>query len=1166
MSTTDKILYPNQLKPVTEDLRDDELIRRLKALSLTLQAMGQDDENFSRYTPLAVHLVKDFFLSHDSKDVQLLVACCIADILRVFAPEAPYKEPDQIKEIFEFLIRQLNGLKDPKDPAFKRYFYLLENLAYVKSFNMCFELVESQEIFCSLFSLIFKIVNDEHSEKVKSFMQEILVPLLSESDSISNELLDIIFINIIEPNKTQRKNAYNLAKDLIKKTTDSLTMYVQAFLNEALMQDKPDKSYQSSKRIYDLIYELNVIAPSLLLSVLPQLECKIKSSNEGERLKAVALLARMFSEKDSKLGKQHTVLLNHFLGRFLDIAVAIRIKCVQSTMHFLVNHTNLRPEIINVLNGRQHDSDESVRYEVVNSIVETARRDYIIVAESPELLAILKERSQDKKFKIRRAALNGLAYIYNKHLQAVQASEATIESPLDTANWIQIKILNGYYHATLEDQLLIERLLITNLVPYTLPASEKMKALYKLFATIDDHAMKAFVELQKNQMKMRKTVMDWIKLHKIKETPETQKEVTKKMNMLMKLFPDPLKSQEYLVKFSAHLRKDKMILMDMETILRRDVDNKACTEAMTSILKKLGTPIMTNIYYNTVKILLSRIASVMIDREAHFLHDSVLRPMMALLSFELNFVAASIFKALTHLGRFKSLIDSHPEVLEDLAPICKHFAFNGTPKQAKHAIRCLFVNSNSNSITNADKDNESVEETNRKRIKKQIDHIFQEIVDATNQNLNVSSEHYRTAIVSFGHIAYNLPERFNIPLKNIVSRKIVKDLLIGDLPDVRQHKAVGDWCDEEQLSEEIRCRVEGLKAIARWLVGMKDNVVAAQKTFRMLCAFINKAGDILDKGQLSEAEKAWLRVAAGNAMLKICEQKGVGDEYNAEQFLTLSTLMVKKKFDDNFSSNLAFFQNDPVLQVRELFLKKLHKGLYKGIPHKCLPLDFMGIYSMCGRETDKKLGEQMKSNYEVDVNHRREYVKTFSNGGIEGALGQLANILPDYILPFAVTVLSHSNLLEDRTNIDELKIAEKCLSFILEPLINNKDTFCFSLYKNMIEKMKNAKSAYQPHNDTINEKLWTLCDLSLHLILTKLKNVDTREYSLDQVNIPRMYFQEQDTNFKNEHNYLSLEFKSLLTATSTNDSGNATVNAGPAPKRSGEIVVAYDQSKRLRNA
>jgi sister chromatid cohesion protein PDS5 len=176
---------------------------------------------------------------------------------------------------------------------------------------MCFELVESQEIFCSIFNLIFKIVNDEHSEKVKTFMRKILVPLLSESDSISNEFLDIILINNVEPNKTQKKNAYNLAKDLIKKTTDSLMMYIQSFLNKALMQDKPDKLYQISKRIY----ELNVIAPSLLLPVL-----------------------------------------------------AIRIKCVQSTMHFLTNHANFRPEIIGVLNGRQYDADESVRYVVVSSL------------------------------------------------------------------------------------------------------------------------------------------------------------------------------------------------------------------------------------------------------------------------------------------------------------------------------------------------------------------------------------------------------------------------------------------------------------------------------------------------------------------------------------------------------------------------------------------------------------------------------------------------------------------------------------------------------------------------------------------------------------------------------------------------------------------------------
>lgn len=37
---------------------------------------------------------------------------------------------------------------------------------------------------------------------------------------------------------------------------------------------------------------------------------------------------------------------------------------------------------------------------------------------------------------------------------------------------------------------------------------------------------------------------------------------------------------------------------------------------MAQLLKKLGSPIMTNLYYGTVKQLLERVSSVMIDAEA----------------------------------------------------------------------------------------------------------------------------------------------------------------------------------------------------------------------------------------------------------------------------------------------------------------------------------------------------------------------------------------------------------------------------------------------------------------------------------------------------------------------------------------------------------------------
>lgn len=1122
------IIYPPGCRPINEDLGPDELIRRLKTLTHTLQAMGQDEGMYTQYIPLAVHLADEYFLQHASKDVQLLIACCIADVLRVYAPEAPYKDQDQIKGIFLFLIKQLNGLKDPKDPAFKRYFYLLENLAYVKSFNMCFELEDCQEIFCTLFSLMFKIVNDEHSCKVKSFMLDVLCPLITESDSVSYDLLDLIFINIVSPLKEQKKNAYQLAKDLIVKTSDTLETYTQAFFNQILILDKYEKQYQIMPKIYDVIYELNVISPSILLSVLPQLECKLKSAQENERLKAVSLLARMFSEKDSTLAKQYGPLWRQFLGRFYDIAVPIRIKCVQITMHFLLNHPNLRKDIIDILKVRQHDSDETVRYEVVMAIVETAKRDFQIVSESEDLLEFVKERTLDKKYKIRKEAMNGLAMIYKKYLSDSNVPEATKKA----VNWIKDKILHGYYMTGIEDRLLVERLLITCLVPYQLPAEDRMKKLYQLLGTIDENATKAFIELQKNQLKVRRSVAEWIKLHRIKEiNPTIQKDMNAKCTNIAKQLPEPVKAQEFLLKFSAQMRKDPKLISEMETILKRDVSCKECADTMAIVLKKLGQPIMTNTYYNTVKMLLERIASVMVDKQsigilieliqecmngsevidevslpsesagerglklltvlayvfsAHFQHEEILRHMIGLLNFDEDYVAPYVLKAFTYLGRYKPLIESHLEIIKELAPICKEFAVAGSPKQAKHAIRCMFVNTQSSEVF--------------KSYDPSID-IFPDIVESFKVTLNPDNEHYRTAIVSLGHIAYNLPEKFHVQIKNIISRKIVKELLVKEASEGRpEGLSSSDWCDEEDLPEETRCKVEGLKTMARWLLGLKKDVLSAQKTFRMLNAFISKKGDLLEQGTLSSAEKSWLRLSAGKAMLKICEQKGVGDQFIAEQFYNLSQLM-----------------SDPVMEVRDIFVKKLHKGLNKGIPHKCLPLDFMGFYVLGGREPDRKLQQQIKSNIETDVNRRREYVKTFAT--VERAMCQLPHILPDYMLVFAVPVLTHDPRFTRHTDPVQLRQIERCLWLILEPLVNNKEFFCFGFYKNLIERMKNHKDSLKPDDEDTNNKLWAICDIALGLILTKVNTFDAREFPVD-ARIPSMYFQAQPESFHNDRLYI----------------------------------------------
>ncbi|KFM69551.1 Sister chromatid cohesion protein PDS5-like protein B-A, partial [Stegodyphus mimosarum] len=262
-----KIVYPSGVKEINNDLSTDDLVRRLKECAQSFQNMSQEDDN-SAYIPLAMHLASENFLEHPSKDVRLLIACCIADVFRVFAPDAPYKDPEQLKAIFYFFIEQLQGLEDPKDTIFKRYFYLLENLAWVKTFNICIELEENQQIFTKLFHLIFSIVNDNHSTKVKNFMLDMMCPLILEADTISQPMLDIILDQIVEPKKTQNKNSYNLSRDIIKRTQVTLEPYVHAFFNNALILGKVESILLP--KLYDLIYELNAICPSMLTAILPQ--------------------------------------------------------------------------------------------------------------------------------------------------------------------------------------------------------------------------------------------------------------------------------------------------------------------------------------------------------------------------------------------------------------------------------------------------------------------------------------------------------------------------------------------------------------------------------------------------------------------------------------------------------------------------------------------------------------------------------------------------------------------------------------------------------------------------------------------------------------------------------------------------------------------------------
>ena len=68
-----------------------ELLRRLQALHQELRVLEQEDgPPREAYTAVAKDLASSNLLAHKDKGVKALTACCIVDILKLCAPDAPY--------------------------------------------------------------------------------------------------------------------------------------------------------------------------------------------------------------------------------------------------------------------------------------------------------------------------------------------------------------------------------------------------------------------------------------------------------------------------------------------------------------------------------------------------------------------------------------------------------------------------------------------------------------------------------------------------------------------------------------------------------------------------------------------------------------------------------------------------------------------------------------------------------------------------------------------------------------------------------------------------------------------------------------------------------------------------------------------------------------------
>ncbi|KAI1893592.1 hypothetical protein AGOR_G00125310 [Albula goreensis] len=1114
-ATDGKITYPPGVKEISDKISKEEMVRRLKMVVKTFMDMDQDSEEEKElYLNLALHLASDFFLKHPDKDVRLLVACCLADIFRIYAPEAPYTSPDKLKDIFMFITRQLKGLEDTKSAQFNRYFYLLENIAWVKSYNICFELEDSNEIFTQLYRTLFQVINNGHNQKVHMHMVDLMSSIICEGDTVSQELLDTVLVNLVPAHKNLNKQAYDLAKALLKRTAQAIEPYITNFFNQVLMLGKTSVS-DLSEHVFDLILELYNIDSHLLLSVLPQLEFKLKSNDNDERLQVVKLLAKMFGAKDSELAAQNKPLWQCYLGRFNDIHVPIRLECVKFASHCLMNHPDLAKDLTEYLKVRSHDPEEAIRHDVIVSIVTAAKKDLALVND--HLLNFVRERTLDKRWRVRKEAMMGLAQIYKKYsLQGEAGKEATKQ-----ISWIKDKLLHIYYQNSIDDRLLVERIFAQYMVPHNLETMERMKCLYYLYATLDLNAVKALNEMWKCQNMLRHHVKDLLDLVKQPKSEACSKAVFSKVMVITRNLPDPGKAQDFVKKLAQVLEEDERIRKQLETLVSPACSCKQAEGCVREITKKLGSPKQpSNPFLEMVKFLLERIAPVHIDTESISAlikqvnksidgtaddedegvpTEQAIRAgleLLKVLSFThpVSFHSAETFESLlgclkmddekvaeAALQIFKNtgskMEESFPHIKSVLLPVLQHKAKKGPPRQAKYAIHCIHA-----MFSNRDTQ-------------------FAQIFEPLHKGLDPANpDQLITPLTTLGHLAMLAPEQFAGPLKSLVANFIVKDLLMNDRAPGK--KTTKLWVPDDEVSPETLAKIQGIKLMVRWLLGVKNNLSkSGNSTLRMLTAILNSDGDLTEQGKMGKPDMSRLRLAAGCAVLKLAQEPCYHEIITLEQY-QLCALVI----------------NDECYQVRQAFAQKLHKGLCR----LKLPLEYLAIFALCAKDPMKERRAHARQCLVKNINIRREYLKQHA-----AVSEKLFSLLPEYVVPYTIHLLVHDPDYVKVQDIEQLKDIKESLWFVLEILMAKNENNSHAFIRKMVENIKQTKDGQSPNDPKINEKLYTVCDVAMNIIISK-----STTYSLESPKdpvLPARYFTQPDKNFSNTKNYLPPEMKSFFT-------------------------------------
>jgi sister-chromatid-cohesion protein PDS5 len=328
-----------------------DLLARLKTLLDELRTMDQEEAHRDSLMPVAQELAHQSLLQHKDNGVRAWTVCCIVDMLKLFAPDAPYPA-SKLKEIFSVIIlKMLPLLADPTHPYNSQHMYVLRSLAEWKSILLINEIPGADQLTSAIFTNCFDVLSgpsksdssEELSKNVEHNMTEVLSTIIDEAPAVTHDVVDVIVAQFLwadpitlgsstkgkksvqvdaKQSTLRRKDAppaYNMAKNVCNAYPEKMARLIGNYFssvivdftnsggsikrNRAGSEDPEDDTHRGpteddideANKAHRLLRELWKCCPGVLQEIVPHLQDELATENVQLRQLATETFGDMIS-------------------------------------------------------------------------------------------------------------------------------------------------------------------------------------------------------------------------------------------------------------------------------------------------------------------------------------------------------------------------------------------------------------------------------------------------------------------------------------------------------------------------------------------------------------------------------------------------------------------------------------------------------------------------------------------------------------------------------------------------------------------------------------------------------------------------------------------------------------------------------------------------------